>query len=84
MTDNQPKSPFPGMDPYMESRWADIHARLIVYASNQLNSQLPGDLSARIEETLTVEEDDNESRLRHIEIIDLAGRVITALCNCNR
>jgi hypothetical protein len=58
MTDNQPKSPFPGMDPYMESRWADIHARLVVYASNQLNSQLPGDLSARIEETLTVEEDD--------------------------
>lgn len=121
MTNNQPKSPFPGMDPYMESRWADIHARLIVYASNQLNSQLPGDLSARIEETLTVEEDDSESRrkivpdvrilegspwstggpetsgaesiavaepilfpiepprLRHIEIIDPAGRVITAI-----
>lgn len=59
MANNQPRSPFPGMDPYIELRWPDIHARLLVYASNQLNSQLPGDLSARIEETLTVEEDED-------------------------
>jgi hypothetical protein len=22
------KSPFPGMDPYLESRWADVHSKL--------------------------------------------------------
>ena len=26
------KSPFPGMDPYLEVRWGDLHTRLIVYA----------------------------------------------------
>lgn len=52
------KSPFPGMDPYLEARWPEVHARLIVYSSNQLNSQLPVDLQANIEENLTVHEDD--------------------------
>jgi hypothetical protein len=23
------KSPFPGMDPYLESRWSDVHPKLI-------------------------------------------------------
>lgn len=48
------KSPFPGMDPYLEDRWPEVHARLIVYASNQINAQLPDDLQANIEENLTV------------------------------
>ncbi len=52
------KSPFPGMDPYLESHWGDIHTRLIVYASNQLNGQLPGDLQALVEEEVTVLVDD--------------------------
>ncbi len=116
------KSPFPGMDPYLEQRWPDIHAALIVYTRNQLNPQLPNDLEARIEENLSVEEDgvflrtiapdvrvteDEASRLfgqaseggtavavavaepisftiepprlRHLEILDPAGRVITAI-----
>lgn len=52
------KSPFPGMDPYLEQKWPAVHARLIVYASNQLNSQLPDDLEATIEEDLAVRVDD--------------------------
>ncbi|MDP1560148.1 MAG: DUF4058 family protein [Pirellulaceae bacterium] len=122
MSNNRMSGPFPGMDPFMELRWADIHAALIVYARNQLQPQLPQDLSARIEETLSVEEDggvflrkivpdvrvtqefhhpaDNlpvtegrgalavaepilfpvePPRLRHLEIVDPAGRVITAI-----
>lgn len=59
-----PKSPFPGMDPYLESLWPEVHARLIVYAANQLNSQLPGDLQANIEENLTVYQDDSRSAIR--------------------
>ena len=43
------KSPFPGMDPYLETLWPEVHASLIVYARNQLNSQLPSDLQANID-----------------------------------
>jgi hypothetical protein len=25
------KSPFPGMDPYLEQSWRDVHAALIIY-----------------------------------------------------
>ncbi len=25
-------SPFPGMDPYLEAHWRDVHAGLIIYA----------------------------------------------------
>ena len=49
------KSPFPGMDPYLERYWGDIHTSLIVYARNQLNAQLPDDLQARVEESAGVD-----------------------------
>src|SRR5688572_11873774 len=28
------KSPFPGMDPFVESRWRDFHTRFITYLSD--------------------------------------------------
>lgn len=58
------KSPFPGMDPYLEALWPEVHARLIVYAANQLNAQLPNDLQANIEENLAVYKDDSQSSIR--------------------
>ena len=45
------KSPFPGMDPYLEEHWGDVLASLAVYASNSLQKQLPADLVARIDVT---------------------------------
>jgi Protein of unknown function (DUF4058) len=48
-------SPFPGMDPYLERHWGDVHARLIIYASDSLNKSLPRDLRARVEERVSVE-----------------------------
>lgn len=36
-------SPFPGMDPYLEQFWRDVHARLIIYAADQLQAKLPGE-----------------------------------------
>lgn len=48
-------SPFPGMDPYLERFWGDIHQRLITYASDQLNGILPGGLRARVQERVFVE-----------------------------
>ena len=58
------KSPFPGMDPYLESLWPEVHARLIVYAANQINQYLPGDLQANIEENLAVHEEEDRSAIR--------------------
>jgi hypothetical protein len=53
------KSPFPGMDPYLEAHWRDVHAALIVYIRDHLQDQLVGGkLRARVEERLVVEADD--------------------------
>ncbi len=48
-------SPFPGMDPYLESHWRDIHARLVIYARDALQGVLPNLLRARVEESLLLE-----------------------------
>jgi hypothetical protein len=57
------ENPFPGMNPWLESHWGDIHTRLTTYGSDQLQSQLPAGLRARVEEYVTVEaDDDTESR----------------------
>jgi hypothetical protein len=48
-------SPFPGMDPYLEKSWGDVHNRLITYAADQLQTRLPRDLRARIEERVYVD-----------------------------
>jgi len=55
------KSPFPGMDPYLEQKWGEVHTSLIVYARNQLNAQLPDDLQATIEQYVAVQVDDEYS-----------------------
>src|SRR5690242_17243718 len=59
------KSPFPGMDPYLEARWKDAHSRMAFLASDQLAPQLPQALRARIEETFVIETDD-EGRPRRV------------------
>ena len=38
------KSPFPGMDPYLEQYWGDVHQSVITYVRDWLQSRLPGDL----------------------------------------
>jgi hypothetical protein len=58
------KSPFPGMDPYLELHWRDVHQSLAVYARDQLQAKLPGDLIARVEEQVYVEPHDMETRGR--------------------
>lgn len=55
------RSPFPGMDPWLEPFWGDVHSRFVVYLADQINEQLPRDLQARVEESLTVDTD-NYSR----------------------
>jgi hypothetical protein len=43
------------MDPYLESHWGDIHHALVGYARDAIQSQLPGDLYARMEERVYIE-----------------------------
>lgn len=49
------KSPFPGMDPYLEEHWRDVHHSFLTYARDELQAHLPGDLRARLEERVFVE-----------------------------
>lgn len=49
------KSPFPGMDPYLEQYWQDIHHALCTYARDQLQPQLQPALRARLDERVVVE-----------------------------
>jgi hypothetical protein len=58
------KSPFPGMDPYLERYWGDVHHSLIQYTRDHLQPRLPDDLIARIEQRVFLEA--NSGRLRHI------------------
>jgi hypothetical protein len=49
------KSPFPGMDPYLERYWGDVHHAVVTYARDWLQSRLPGDLRARMQERVYIE-----------------------------
>jgi hypothetical protein len=61
------KSPFPGMDPYLEQHWEDVHTRLIGYIADELQPQLAEDLVARMEEKVYVE-DESELRRRKPDV----------------
>ena len=60
------KSPFPGMDPFLESHWRDIHHRLMTYACDAMQPNLPGSLRARLEERVFIEPDQNSTEGRGI------------------
>ena len=49
------KSPFPGMDSFLERHWGDVHHRLVQYSCDMLQPSLPEDLCARVEERVFVE-----------------------------
>ena len=48
------KSPFPGIDPYVEAqgRWRDLHASMITYCRDALNEVLPENYVAQIDEQI--------------------------------
>ena len=48
-------SPFPGMDPYLESHWRDVHASLVIYIRDAIQDSLPSSLRARVEERVILE-----------------------------
>ena len=48
-------NPFPGMNPYLEGRWDDVHHSLCLYARDALQPQLLPSLFARVGERTVVE-----------------------------
>jgi hypothetical protein len=65
------KSPFPGMDPYLESFWGDVHTSLVTYARDQLRGQMPPDLKVRVEEHVSVQ---TENGSRSVYVPDVHVR----------
>ena len=53
------RSPFPGMDPWLELFWRDVHASMIIYIRDQLQPHLPAPLVARAEEDVFVDVDED-------------------------
>ncbi len=53
-------SPFPGMDPFLEAHWGDVHTSLAVAIRNDLQRRLPDSLVARIEESVLLEAVDDD------------------------
>jgi hypothetical protein len=41
------RNPFPGTNPYLDRLWGDIHTRLVSYAADVIQENLPHDLRAR-------------------------------------
>jgi hypothetical protein len=75
------KSPFPGMDPFIEARglWTDFRAQLIVGIEQVLNTTMPGEYAARLghrcymDQPLNDEEPENEGVTRSAD--DLVPRL---------
>jgi hypothetical protein len=62
------KSPFPGMDPWLEATWGDVHTALISYARDAITPQLPTGLHARMEQRVFVETLDRPLRARYPDL----------------
>lgn len=69
------KSPFPGMDPYLEWHWLDLHPELVVTSRRAIQRQLGSDLVARIEERLIVEDTLGYTRRigPHVRVVEIRG-----------
>ena len=81
------KSPFPGMDPYLELYWGDVHHGLVTYTADKLQPDLPGDLRARMDEREFLEFEEGKRRRdepmsqAYLKIIDVGSghRVVTLI-----
>ena len=61
-------NPFPGMNPFLERSWQDVHTSLISYIRDSLAEQLPRGLRARAEEGVALEDGDGESRIVRADV----------------
>lgn len=64
MTPPHEQNPFPGMNPYLEQHWRDVHTALMVYVRDHLQSQLPEGLWASVEEEVVIDDNSVPQRYR--------------------
>jgi hypothetical protein len=66
---------FPGMNPYLEAHWLDVHSRLITYAADQIQRHLPRELRARSNERVVLEDDREPVRRMQpdVMVVDQSG-----------
>src|SRR5688500_3173542 len=69
-------SPFPGMDPYLEEHWRDVHASLVIYIRDAIQDQLPRELRARVEERVVMEtpEGMSDDRFPDVRVVEFPTR----------
>ena len=77
-------NPLPGMNPWLESYWGDIHTKLTTYACDVMQRQLPVDLQARVEEYLSVFEPEEAAATSRriapdVQIVEQPGMATAAL-----
>ena len=70
------KSPFPGMDPYLERHWGDVHQSAITYIRDWLQPRLPGDLRARTQERVFIDVPDrlHSDYCPDVRVVERPGR----------
>src|SRR4051812_24611341 len=70
------RGPFPGMDPWLERFWGDVHSSLATYARDQLNERLGGGLVARMQERVYIESPLTEGRqiIPDVHVYEPGGR----------
>ncbi len=71
-------SPFPGMDPYLERFWGDVHHSLVTYARDQVQHRLPSGLIARMEERVFLEMPEGNGRSMYPDVRVVERRPGTA------
>ena len=64
------RSPFPGMDPYLEARWPDVHVALNVYVAEALQRSLPPALRSRVVNQLMVLDDGRAAADPAVYVVD--------------
>ena len=67
-------SPFPGMDPYLEALWGDVHAGMVIHARDAFQSVLPSGLRARVQERVLLKTPGSLEERRLAEIRGLTTR----------
>ncbi len=58
------KSPFPGLDPYLQEFWSNVHTSMMTYIRDQLQQQLPPGLWMGVEESVTIDDPAEEEPRR--------------------
>ena len=72
------RSPFPGMDPYLERFWNDVHGPLITYVKDALNESLPPRFRATMQERVIIADiDEPLSSTRYPDVAILESPIIT-------